>query len=167
MSQGDETVTNPKKTANIFNEYFSTIAEKVKAKIKFSSKLFDEFYHYASKTSLFLNLTTTDEVVNVISSLNKGKTLGANSLPAKIIKLWKNDVLLKMAHVFNLSFIRGVFSSEHLKLLKLYQFTKRDQNWNAQTIEQYIYNQILTNSWQSLMYIRFMIFLRNISKYSL
>ena len=68
---------------------------------------------------------------------------------------------------FNLSFIRGVFSSEHLKLLKLYQFTKRDQNWNAQTIEQYIYNQILTNSWQSLMYIRFMIFLRNISKYSL
>ena len=100
MSQGDETVTNPKKTANIFNEYFSTIAEKVKAKIKFSNKLFDEFYHYASKTSLFLNLTTTDEVVNVISSLNKGKTLGANSLPAKIIKLWKNDVLLKMAHVF-------------------------------------------------------------------
>ena len=100
MSQGDETVTNPKKTANNFNEYFSTIEEKVKAKIKFSNKLFDEFYHYASKTSLFLNLTTTDEVVNVISSLNKSKTVGANSLPTKIIKLWKNDVLLQMAYIF-------------------------------------------------------------------
>ena len=100
MSQGDETVTNPKKTANIFNEYFSTIAEKVKAKIKFSNKLFDEFYHYASKTCFFLNLTTSDEVVNVISSLNKSKTVGANSLPTKIIKLWKNDVLLQMAYIF-------------------------------------------------------------------
>ena len=100
MSQGDEAVTNPKKTANIFNEYFSTIAEKVKAKIKFSNKLFDEFYHYASKTYFFLNLTTSDEVVNVISSLNKSKTVGANSLPTKIIKLWKNDVLLQMAYIF-------------------------------------------------------------------
>ena len=39
----NETVTNPKKTANIFNNYFSTIAGKTTAKIKFSNKLFAEF----------------------------------------------------------------------------------------------------------------------------
>ena len=30
----NETATNPKKIANIFNYYFSTVAEKTKAKIK-------------------------------------------------------------------------------------------------------------------------------------
>ena len=31
-SQGNETVTKPKKIANLFNDEFSTIAEKTKAK---------------------------------------------------------------------------------------------------------------------------------------
>ena len=50
----NEKVTNPKKIGNIFNDYFSTIAEKTKAKIRFSSKLFDEFLQHVNKNSLFL-----------------------------------------------------------------------------------------------------------------
>ena len=66
LSQGNETVTNKKKIANIFNDYFSTIAEKTKEKIKFSNKSFDEFFHHVNKSSFFLKLTTSDEIVNLI-----------------------------------------------------------------------------------------------------
>ena len=43
LSQDNETVTNPKEIVNIFHDYFSTIAEKTKAKVRFSNKSFDKF----------------------------------------------------------------------------------------------------------------------------
>ena len=59
----NETVTNRKKIANIFNDYFSTIAEKTKAKIKFSNKLFDELLQHANETSFSLKPTSSDEII--------------------------------------------------------------------------------------------------------
>ena len=59
----NETVTNRKKIANIFNDYFSTIAEKTKAKIKFSNKLFDELLQHANETSFSLKPTSSDEKI--------------------------------------------------------------------------------------------------------
>ena len=37
LSQDNETVRNPKKTVNIFNDYFSTIAEKTKGKARLAN----------------------------------------------------------------------------------------------------------------------------------
>ena len=59
----NETVTNPKKIANISNDYFSTIAGKAKAKIKFSNKLFEEFLQHANGNSLFLKPTSSNEII--------------------------------------------------------------------------------------------------------
>ena len=59
----DETVTKRKKIANIFNDYFSTIAEKTKAKAKFTNKLFDQFLQHANENSFFLKPTSSDEII--------------------------------------------------------------------------------------------------------
>ena len=107
----NETVTNAKKFTNIFNDYFSTITEKAKAKIK----LFDEFLQHANEITLFLKPSSSEEI---ISSLNESKSVGSNSLPTKILKLLKNDISLQMPNIFNLSFSTGVFPSE-LKFAKV------------------------------------------------
>ena len=39
-------VTDPLHIANIFNDYFSSIAEKTKANIKFSNKSFKDFLYH-------------------------------------------------------------------------------------------------------------------------
>ena len=49
LSQGNETVTNPRKNANISNDYFSTIAKKNEANFRFSNKSFDQFFQRANK----------------------------------------------------------------------------------------------------------------------
>ena len=110
--------------ANIFNDYFSTIAEKTKAKTKFSNKLFYEFFQHASENSLFLKPTSSDEI---ISSLNESKSVGPNSLPTKILKQLKNNILLQMTNIINLFFLQESFLL-NLNLLKLYQLIKKDQN---------------------------------------
>ena len=91
LSQDNETVSNPKKIVNIFNDYFSTIAEKAKAKVRFSNKSSDEFLHPApNENSLFIRPTRSDEITNLILSLNESKSVGPNGLPRKILKLLKN-----------------------------------------------------------------------------
>ena len=66
--QGNERVSNPKKISNIFNDYFSAIAEKTKAKIKFSNKSHDELFKHANKTSFFLKPTASVQIINLILS---------------------------------------------------------------------------------------------------
>ena len=88
------TVTDPLHIANIFNDYFSSIAEKTKAKINFSNKSFQDFLHHPNEESLFITPTDAHEVNLIISSLNSDKLTGPNSLPTKILKLLKMRFLL-------------------------------------------------------------------------
>ena len=112
------TVTDSLRIANIFNDYFSSIAEKTKANVKFSNKSFQDFLHHPNADSLSITPTDAHEVNLIISSLNSDKSTGPNSLPTKILKLLKNDISAHLADVFNLSFSSGVFPSI-LKIAKV------------------------------------------------
>ena len=124
LSQDNEIVSNPKKL-NIFNDYFSTIAEKTKAKVRFSNKSFDEFLQHPNENSFFLRPTSSDEITNLILSLNESKSLGPNGPPTKILKLLKNDISLQLTNIFNLSFSTGVFPSG-LKIAKVIPIHKKE-----------------------------------------
>ena len=56
--------------------------------------------------------------------MNEIKLGGPNSLPAKILKLLKNNISLQMTTVFNLSFSTGVFLSG-LKIGKVIPIHKK------------------------------------------
>ena len=102
------TVTDPLHNAKSFNDYFSLIAEKTKANIKFPNKLFQDLLHHVNAESLFITPTDAHEVNLIMSSLNSDKCSGPNSLPTKILKLLKNDISTHLAGIFNLSFSSGV-----------------------------------------------------------
>ena len=125
LSQGNETLSNLQKIVNIFNDYFSTIAEKTKAKIGFLNKSFDNFLQRPNKNSFFLRPTSSDEITNLILSLNESKSVGPNGLPTKILKLLKNDISLQLTNIFNLSFSTGVFPSG-LKIAKVIPIHKKE-----------------------------------------
>ena len=103
------TLTDSLHIANIFNDYFSSIAEKTKGNIKFSNKSFQDFLHHPNADSLIITPTDAHEVNIIISSINSNKSTGPNSLPTKILKLLKNGISTHLAAIFNLSFSSGVF----------------------------------------------------------
>ena len=119
------TVTDPLRIANIFNDYFRSIAEKTKANIKFSNKSFQDFLHHPNEESLFITPTDAHEVNLIMSSLNSDKSTGLNSLPSKILKLLKNEISTHLADIFNLSFSSGVFPSI-LKIAKVIPVHKKE-----------------------------------------
>ena len=116
LDKGD-TVTNPYDIANTFNNYFTSIAETTKKSIKYSHKHFSDYLLNGSISTLFLQPTYREEIVNIISSLNSNKASSPNSIPYRIFFL-KNEISKHMADLFNLSFMTGVYPC-YLKIAKV------------------------------------------------
>ena len=84
------TVTDPLCFANIFNDYFSSIIEKTKVKIKFSNKFIQYFFQdfLPNKESLFTVPTNSHEVNLIISKLYNGKSTCPNRHSSKVLKIF-------------------------------------------------------------------------------
>ena len=102
-------IADPLSIANVFNDFFSTVAQKVQSKIKFSRKSFSDFLPPNIHESIILSQITEDEISKIISSLNSSKSTGPNSIPTKILKLLQVQVSKHLTDIFNLSFTTGIF----------------------------------------------------------
>ena len=89
LDNGD-TITNPYDIANTFNNYFASVAKTTKKSTKYSHKHFSDYLSNDSISTLFLQPTDREEIVNIISSLNSNKAFGPNSIPYRISFLLKN-----------------------------------------------------------------------------
>ena len=110
LSHGENTTTNPCEIANVFNNYFASVAETAKQNINYSHKHFSEYLKHQCNNSIFIQPTDREETANIISSLNINKTCGPFSIPNKILILLKHDISKQLADLFNLSFSSGSFS---------------------------------------------------------
>ena len=80
-------VTDPSIISNSFNEYFASIAAKIREKIPEASKHFSSFLKNPVPNLVFLSPTDALEVSNCISSLNLSKSSGPHGIPPKILSL--------------------------------------------------------------------------------
>ena len=69
--------------------------------------------------------------------MNSNKSVGLNSIPARILKLLKNDISTQLADIFNISFSTGVVPVH-----------KKDPNWIFQIIVQFHCYPILKEYWR-------------------
>ena len=79
--------------------------------INYSHKHFSEYLKHQCNNSIFIQPTDSEEIANIISSLNINKACGPFSIPNKILILLKQDISLQLADLFNLSFSSGSFPS--------------------------------------------------------
>ena len=76
LNANDNTTTNPVQTANVFNNYFSSIASGTKVNIKHSHKHFSDFLENRAQNSFSFSPTDKDEIALIISSLDSTKLVG-------------------------------------------------------------------------------------------
>ena len=87
LVSNDTTSAEPIEIANIFNNFFTSIAAETKESIKYSHKHFSNFLKNGSDDSFFVSPTDKYEIINIIFSLDSNKSTGPNSTPTKILKL--------------------------------------------------------------------------------
>ena len=102
-------INDPIPITNTFNNFFSSIAENVQSKIKFSNKSFKSILSTKTNDSFIMNATNKEEVCKGISSPNINKSCGPNTIPTKILHLVLDQISKHLATIYNLSFSTGIF----------------------------------------------------------
>ena len=116
LQVGDINITEPIAISNSFNEYFSTIADKILEKRKYNgNKSFRDFLANRITENFIFADCDEIEVSKIISSLSPSKSSGPNGIPTHILQLLKNDISGILASIYNLSLSSGV----HPDLLKI------------------------------------------------
>ena len=104
--------------SNCFNDYFSSIADKILRNRKYEGrKSHRDFLMNPLRNSIVIRDCDRFEVESVISTLNKQKSIGPNSIPTDILLMLKSDISITLSKIFNISLSTGVFPDK-LKISK-------------------------------------------------
>ena len=150
ISQGESLITNPYDIANIFNKYFSSVADTAKENSKYSHKHFSGFLNNQCNNSMFIQPTDSEEIANIISTFNMNKSNGPN-IPYKILYLLKKDISEQLAYLFNLSLSSGVFPSL-LKIAKVVPVHKNDSKLDCRNYRPISLLSNIEKIFEKLMY---------------
>ena len=123
-----DTIKDPSKIANSFNEYFVNIGPKLAKNItnnpdKYLTNNFDNNY----KDSMFLDPITENEVETEIANMNINKSPGHDDICSRIIKTTSKEIFKPLTHIFNLTFEKGIIPDK-LKIALVTPIFKANEN---------------------------------------
>ena len=109
ITKDEKHINDPVSIANIFNNFFTSVAEIVHSKIKFSNKSLRNFLSSEINDFFLITSTNKEEIYQIISCLISNKLCEPNSIPTKRLNLLQDQILNHLATIFNLSFSTGVY----------------------------------------------------------
>ena len=104
--------------ANSFNQYFTSVAQKLVEKMEPATKDFKDFLVNSNLNSIFLDPVTPEEVNDIIANLDESKSNDSYNVPIRLIKLARYTISEPFSTIANSSFLEGVFPDK-LKFAKV------------------------------------------------
>ena len=126
---------DPQNMANVFDNFFVNVSALVCSEIPRPKKSPIDYLGCRNPNSIYLNPIIHNEIDDIISSLQNGKSTGPFSIPVKLLKVPKPYISQPLANIFNQSIILGIIPDK-LNILKSYQFIKKDPQLTPLTIDQ-------------------------------
>ena len=158
LNVNGKTITNSTEIANSFNNFFSTIAQKIENKLIPTHKTHNDYLISPNMKSIFLAPTTEQEIIDNISSLNINKSIGPNSINTKILKLTKNIISKPLTEIINLSFSTGTFP-DRLKIAEIIPIYKKDSKLSTTNYRPISLLSNISKIFEKLMHYRLYSFL--------
>ena len=107
----DQEISDPMEIANRFCYYFGNIGPNVAKRIQSATS-------HNFPQSMFLNLATQEEIVDIACKFPAGKSAGYDNIPMSIIKRSIGSISSPLTHIINLSIIHGIVPDE-LKIARV------------------------------------------------
>ena len=126
----NQLITSAKQMSNHFNNFFTSIAEKINRNIVKGKKPHLLYLGPENKNTIFLPPTVPDYVEDQISSMKTNKASGPNSIPTNILKLFKKEFSKPLSDMINMSFNQGVFPNI-LKIANVIPIHKKGHKLNC------------------------------------
>ena len=123
-------VSNQHKVANLFNDYFVNIGSNVEQKIPPTDKDFNDYLkNLKIDKTFFLSPADKNEIIDIIKLFDINKSLGPNSIPIYILKVYKEFFSEKLLTLINISLETGTFP-DLCKIAKVIPIHKKDDKSN-------------------------------------
>ena len=117
LMHNNEILSDPKKVADSFNEYFSSIAGELQGKIHHANQDFNKYLKNINNNSLLMTPTNKYEIIDIINTIDITKAVGPHSIPSNILHLIKDIISEPLAEIINISFETGIYI-DNLKISK-------------------------------------------------
>jgi len=111
IASDDTLITDETKLADIFNNYFSSIAANLADNTNTKDKIKSSFMPPPDKTSFYFYPITLFEIKRIISSSKSKTTSGPDDFPTKLFKFLPDSTLSVFAYIFNQSFVTSQYIS--------------------------------------------------------
>ena len=144
--------------ANYFNDYFSSIGEKLVNKLATPQKQFSEFLGSPICNSMFLNPTSVTEIKKIISKMQPKNSTGIEEIPISVVKSSSDYILFGLCHIFNLSLSQGQFIID-FKKAKVIPVHKKGQKTNVNNYRPISLLPVLSKILEKIVYNRLCSFL--------
>ena len=158
ITKYEKYINDPVSIANTFNNFFTSVAEIVHSKIKFSNKSFKKFLSSEINDSFLITSTNKEEIYKIITSPNSNKSCGPNSIPTKVLHLLQDQIPNHLATICNLSFSTGVFPAI-LKTAKVIPIHKKNSKLEVSNYRPISLLSNIDKIFEKLMHIRLIEFL--------
>ena len=107
----DQDISDPMEIAIRFCYYFSNVGPNLAKRIS-STTSYKNFLPGHFPQSMFLNLATQEEIIDIASKFPAGKSAGNDNIPMSIIKRSICSVSSPLTHIVNLSITHGIVPNE-------------------------------------------------------
>ena len=155
---GTNSYSDPKSIANCFNDFFTSIGNKIQKSVYSNHVNFSNYLTNPSVNSFFANPTTPVEIIDLISSFKKNKATGPNSIPNKILHLVSDKISYPISNLINLSFGMGKFPTS-IKQAKITPVHKKGSRLNVDNYRPISLLSNINKIFEKLMYKRIYNFL--------
>ena len=115
---GNIETNNKKDIANGFNTFFASIGKTISDQITQPQKVYSEFLYGNYPVNFFLQPTYQEELMKVAKNLKTKSSQGFDNLSTFIIQKTLKEVAAPLTHIFNQSFLMGVFPDQ-MKIAKI------------------------------------------------
>ena len=102
-------LSKDKEIAEVFNEYYGSIAEKTKADIPETDKIFHDFMGPPIQHSFYMQPTTPQVIAKTILQLDDSKATGPFSIPSKFLKMINPTASVILCEIFNECVQAGIY----------------------------------------------------------
>lgn len=124
-------INNPRAVADEFNNFFTYTNTSNQQIININNRTH-------AKANFNLYPTTTNEIINIIKSLNESSATGYDGIPTKFIKLFDNQLASRLSLLINETFKNATYP-DCLKIARISPIHKAGKKTKLVTIDQYQY----------------------------
>lgn len=110
ISENNDILTHSTDIADSFNDYFSTIGEKMRKRVKRTNRTYKA--EVTNPNTLFLTPVRSQELIELIATLKNDSSPGDDGIDAKLIKKIHTYIIDPLKYIINLTFEKGVVPLE-------------------------------------------------------